>query len=82
MKIEINGISGAVDEEALNTIFVKCRNPFSLTEQQAKTLMECFVFEYCDDIARLNDALYGVGNILDSYASQRQEVHNHGYAPF
>ena len=82
MKIEINGISGAVDEEALNTIFVKCRNLFSLTEQQAKMLMECFVFEYCVDIARLNDALYGVGNILDSYASQRQEVQNYGYAPF
>lgn len=82
MKITINGISGLVDEEALNTIFVKCMNLFSLTEQQAKTLMECFLFEYCDDIERLNDALYGVENILDSYASQRQEVQNHGHAPF
>ena len=76
MKITINGISGLVDEEALNTIFVKCMNLFSLTEQQAKTLMECFLFECCDD------ALYGVENILDSYASQRQEVQNHGHAPF
>lgn len=82
MKIEINGISGAVDEEALNSVFVKCRNLFSLTEQQAKTLIECFVMEYCDDIPTLNDALYGAGNILDSYVSQRQEVQNHGYAPF
>lgn len=82
MNIEINGISGAVDEEALNSIFVKCRNLFSLTEQQAKTLMECFVVEYCDDIARLNDALFEVENILDSYASQQQEVQNHGHAPF
>ena len=82
MKIEINGIGGAVDEEASNAIFVKCMNLFSLTEQQAKTLIECFVVEYCDDIARLNDALFGVENILDSYASQRQEVQNHGHAPF
>ena len=81
MNIEINGISGAVDEEALNSVFVKCRNLFSLTEQQAKTLMECFVFECCDDIERLNDALFGVENILNCYASQRQEV-NHEYAPF
>ena len=81
MKIEINGVSGAVDEEALNSVFVKCRNLFSLTEQQAKTLMECFVFEYCDDIERLNDALFGAENILNRYASQRQEV-NHEYAPF
>jgi len=81
MNIEINGISGAVDEEASNAIFVKCMNLFSLTEQQAKTLIECFVVEYCDDIARLNDALFAAENILDSYASQRQEV-DHEYAPF
>lgn len=81
MNIEINGISGAVDEEALNTIFVKCMNLFSLTEQQAKTLIECFVYEYCDNIQMLNDALFGAENILDRYASQRQEV-NHEHAPF
>ncbi len=82
MKITINGISGAVDEETLDKVFVKCMELFSLTEQQATTLIECFVMEYCDDLASLNDALYRAENVLDSYNNQVQEVQNHEYAPF
>jgi len=82
MKITINGIRGTVEEETLDRVFVKCMELFSLTEQQAKALIECFVMEYCDDLASLNDALYRAENILDSYNNQVQEVQNHEYAPF
>jgi len=81
MKITINGISGAV-EEALDRVFVKCMELFSLTEQQAKAPIECFVMEYCDDLASLNDALNSTEKILDSYNNQVQEIQNHEYAPF